>query len=108
MLESMEVQLKSRDPMLGYCLGAKSVASHLVRRQREIAMFQRIRCPVFLIHGAKDPLIKVENARLVAKALPSWELHILPESGHMPHLEQPVEVAEAINRWSANLLWGAA
>jgi pimeloyl-ACP methyl ester carboxylesterase len=103
MLVSLEEQLKFRNPMLAYCRGARSVVSHSLQRQRELAMFRRINCPVLLIHGAKDPLVPLANAERIAGLMPGWQFKVLPEAGHMPQLEQPAEVVEVINHWASGL-----
>lgn len=48
-----------------------------------------VRCPAMVIHGDDDP-IPVATARATAEALDA-PLHVLPECGHVPHVEAPGE-----------------
>ena len=48
-----------------------------------------ISVPTLVIHGEDDQLIPTEAAQSMAKLIPNAELHILPDAGHLPNLEQP-------------------
>ncbi len=58
-----------------------------------------IRQPVLVLHGAKDRLVPVSAARSAVRASRSWSLVVLPDAGHVPHLEVPQECASAILGW---------
>jgi pimeloyl-ACP methyl ester carboxylesterase len=58
-----------------------------------------VNCPVLVIHGERDRLVPVSVARSVARAHPAWDLVVLPDLGHIPELEAPVETAAAITAW---------
>lgn len=47
----------------------------------------RIACPVLILHGERDVLVPVRNARRMKKRIPHAELHVLPGVGHGFHLE---------------------
>ena len=64
-------------------------------------VIRELTCPVLLIHGERDRLIPVSVARSVARSHPAWELVVLPDVGHIPELEAPVETANAITAWFA-------
>jgi pimeloyl-ACP methyl ester carboxylesterase len=53
----------------------------------------QIHCPTIVIHGAEDQVIPRGEAQEMYEALraaaPYAEMHILPDAGHMPNLEQP-------------------
>jgi 3-oxoadipate enol-lactonase len=55
-----------------------------------------IRCPTLVIHGELDPLVPVANGRMLAERIPGARFVMLPDCGHMPHLEFPLESANAI------------
>jgi pimeloyl-ACP methyl ester carboxylesterase len=55
-----------------------------------------IEVPVLIIHGADDKLIPVSEAELMHKAIPNSELVIIPDSGHLPNLEQPDMFNDAV------------
>ena len=52
--------------------------------------------PAVIIHGSSDELIPVERARAMRLLLPSAHYLELPGVGHMPMLENPAAVAEAL------------
>ena len=54
----------------------------------------RIRAPTLVLHGDVDPLVPVENGRLLAERIPGATLVEYPGVGHIPE----VEIAERFNR----------
>ena len=52
--------------------------------------------PAVIIHGTSDELIPVERAREMRLLLPSAHYLELPGVGHMPMIENPAAVAEAL------------
>jgi pimeloyl-ACP methyl ester carboxylesterase len=58
-----------------------------------------IRVPVLLVHGDRDRLVPVAASVAAARANPSWRLVVLPDIGHVPQLEAPVDTATAILGW---------
>ncbi|WP_405489470.1 alpha/beta fold hydrolase [Nocardia sp. NBC_00511] len=55
-----------------------------------------IDCPVLVVHGAKDRIIPVAASRELHALLPGSELVVLPQAGHCPQLDYPVETAELV------------
>jgi proline iminopeptidase len=56
-----------------------------------------VRCPAIVIHGDDDP-IPVAAARATAEALDA-PLHVLPDRGHVPHVEAPDEFTGLLSRF---------
>lgn len=54
-----------------------------------------LRVPTLVLAGAEDPPY-VEHARRLAHLLPCSRSHIVPDSGHVVHLENPRAVAELL------------
>lgn len=52
--------------------------------------------PVLVVAGARDPVVPIEEARAVARAFPKGDLVICERSGHLPMLEEPDRVTEAL------------
>lgn len=52
--------------------------------------------PVLLLHGRHDTKMRYEGAIELVEALSDARLVTLEDSAHVPHLEQPTEVTEAI------------
>lgn len=55
----------------------------------------RITCPVLILHGERDLLVPLRNARRMKKRMPHAELHVFAGMGHGFHLEAQAE-ADAI------------
>lgn len=58
--------------------------------------FDKVRCPVRLLWGRDDPWIPLARGQALAEAMGGAELTELPGLGHLPQLEDPARVAEAI------------
>ncbi|MFE7168828.1 alpha/beta fold hydrolase [Streptomyces sp. NPDC057616] len=52
--------------------------------------------PTVVINGEEDELVSVEDARATAQALPRGRLISVPASGHIPPLEAPDAITEAL------------
>jgi pimeloyl-ACP methyl ester carboxylesterase len=84
----------------GAFLGAaRSLLRLSARRQRYWAMMRSVRQPVLLMSGAKDRLVSVRAAREAAARNPHWRFEVLPDSGHVPQLEEPERTAGLILDW---------
>lgn len=55
---------------------------------------ERITIPTLVVHGALDPLVRVENGRYLAAHIPNARLVVYPDTGHIPIAER----AEDFNR----------
>lgn len=55
----------------------------------------RVRCPALIVHGEEDP-IPLSASEAVAHALPDARLVPLPGSGHVPYVEAPEELFDAV------------
>lgn len=51
----------------------------------------RIHAPTLVIHGDVDPLVPVENGRLLAERIDGARLIVYPDTGHIPEVERPDE-----------------
>lgn len=70
-------------PMIG---GTPSQIPDEYSRRSPVKVADRIRCPVLIVHGAKDPIVPVEQAEIMHQAIKgsggTSELKIYPEEGH--------------------------
>lgn len=57
-----------------------------------------MRLPSLLVHGSHDPRPPYAIDDLAA-AIPSSEVRIIDEAGHLPWLERPGAVAAALRPW---------
>jgi pimeloyl-ACP methyl ester carboxylesterase len=58
-----------------------------------------IEVPVLLVQGDRDRLVPVAAARDVAGRHPAWRYLELPDVGHVPQLQVPDLIADAILAW---------
>ncbi len=55
--------------------------------------------PMLMIAGAHDGVVAIEEARSIAARFPRGRLVVCDESGHLPMLEEPRRVTEALETW---------
>lgn len=51
----------------------------------------KLTVPAVFVHGVLDAEIPCEVSQTLAELAPYGEAHLMEESGHMPHVEQPAE-----------------
>ena len=83
-----------------FVTAARSTVPAVVDRRNRAAM-GAIKVPVLLIHGEADRLVSVLSSQSAAAANPGWETRFLPDVGHMPQLEMPEPVLDAVTGWLA-------
>lgn len=66
-------------------LDAITAASEAVRASRP----EDVACPVLLIWGADDPIVRLASARQMQERLPDGRLEVIPGIGHTPMVEAP-------------------
>jgi pimeloyl-ACP methyl ester carboxylesterase len=71
-------------------------ARSLLRELEFAYELERIRQPVLLVWGARDPLTPSSGARRLIGAVPGTELARLERCGHCAHLEEPARIADLI------------
>jgi pimeloyl-ACP methyl ester carboxylesterase len=82
---------------------ARSVLKTVIQRPRFEEHLRRVRAPTLLMHGTRDRLVNVINARAVARRREDFTFAELPTQGHTPMLEEPAEFAERVLAWTAAL-----
>ncbi len=55
--------------------------------------YREIKCPALVLHGRKDPLIRLRSGERLARELPNADLKVLQHCGHFPQEEEPGPVA---------------
>ena len=58
--------------------------------------FYRVRVPALIIWGERDGFVPVAHGRAYHEGIAKSELVIVPNSGHLPHIEQPAACQEAV------------
>jgi 3-oxoadipate enol-lactonase len=56
----------------------------------------QLKCPVLIVHGERDILIKPANAQLLKSRLPHAEVFMIPNAGHNFFAENPMGVHQRI------------
>lgn len=62
-----------------------------------------IAVPTLIIHGANDMLAPIEQARLMAAAIPNSRFVVMEQTGHVPTVTRPVELTEIIENFLRDL-----
>ena len=99
--------LEQRQDVAGMDRAFLAAARSLLRVLADPRPYRRamagIPVPVLLVHGERDRLVPVANARDVARRLPGWRYLELPGVGHVPQLQVPEQLATEIVPWLAEL-----
>ena len=64
-----------------------------------VSRLGRIQAPTLVMHGERDAMAPVANARLLAERIPDAELVLVPGAGHAYLLEQPEASFAALTGW---------
>ncbi|MGH2607508.1 MAG: alpha/beta fold hydrolase [Tepidiformaceae bacterium] len=98
---------RERDPeAFDYCLSVDLEAPPrrfaVVRQQEAFAGWSsyerlgQIACPTLVLCGEDDGMVPPENSRQIASLIPGARLRLIPLCGHVPMLEQPEAVRDAV------------
>lgn len=77
-------------------------AAKLVESFYEVDMrstLPEIQVPTLIVHGALDAVNPLEAAEEMASTIPTAQLTVIPDAGHVPTLSRPSEVVAAIQRF---------
>lgn len=70
----------------------------MAERPDRKSLLPRIAVPALVVAGYQDQIVSIEEAQSMADTLPESEILILENSGHMPMLENPDALGEALTR----------
>ncbi|SMO34226.1 alpha/beta fold hydrolase [Ruegeria faecimaris] len=71
----------------------------LQRRPDQQGNLRRITAPTLVLCGAHDTVVPVRRHAFMADLIPNAELHVIKDAGHLPTLESPENVTEALKTW---------
>jgi pimeloyl-ACP methyl ester carboxylesterase len=77
-------------------LGVYSALTAMAERPDSTDLLETFNFPLVIVHGGADALIPVERGREMKAAHPAAHFVELPGAGHLPMLENPEQVAEAL------------
>jgi pimeloyl-ACP methyl ester carboxylesterase len=78
---------------------SQSVRRLYWRQSRFVAMIRDIVAPTLVIQGEADRIVSPTAVRWMAALRPDWELVMMEDTGHTPHLDAPVRLAQIITDW---------
>jgi pimeloyl-ACP methyl ester carboxylesterase len=58
--------------------------------------------PLLVVWGRKDAIIPVAHGERLAASVPGTTLEVFEQSGHFPHLTEPVRLADVLERWATS------
>ncbi|HEX8054637.1 MAG TPA: alpha/beta fold hydrolase [Thermoleophilaceae bacterium] len=84
----------------GDCLAASLTAplAAPATRRDQIALAERVRCPVLVIHGTKDRVMPYPDGKALA-GVTGGRLETVEAAGHLPHARKPVQVNLALREF---------
>lgn len=69
------------------------------QRVRLSKQLGKLAVPTLVVWGARDRVVPVRQARAAIEHVPEGELVVLPDCGHLPHLERPDRFAAALEEF---------
>lgn len=74
----------------------------LQRRGDQQGTLRKCKVPTLVLCGEDDGLTPVKRHEFMAELIPNARLEIIPDAGHLPTLEQPEAVNQALRGWLAD------
>lgn len=71
----------------------------LQRRRDQQAMLRGINIPILILSGLYDTIYPPKRHEFMAELIPFAKLVVLDGAGHLPPLEAPVQVTDALQDW---------
>ncbi len=91
--QARDIQAANAATLAAY---ARNPYMHDPKLRRRLAL---VPTPVVAIWGQSDQIAPEPYGRAYAASFPNGRFEPIPEAGHLPHLEQPKPVLEAIHRF---------
>jgi pimeloyl-ACP methyl ester carboxylesterase len=80
---------------------ARALFSATGQRQILLDRLPAVTVPTLVVWGGCDYVLPAGQAQVAVNLLPSGRLALLPDSGHLPHVEDPVRFAAVLGEWLA-------
>jgi pimeloyl-ACP methyl ester carboxylesterase len=78
---------------------ARSLLAANLRRSSFYAKVRRVAAPTLVVEGEKDALVPMRAIRKLIEVRPDWDLHVFPDLGHVPMMEDPAAFLEVVQGW---------
>jgi pimeloyl-ACP methyl ester carboxylesterase len=99
MIEASRERQELEDSIPAFLEAARSLLSLARRARFGREVTDRIECPVLLIHGREDRLVRVQTAIAAARSHPDWRLRVFDDVGHVAQLEAPDRWLAEVEDW---------
>ena len=76
--------------------GAAAMLRGMAQRSESYDIAEELAMPVLIVAGAADQVVPLSEAEEMRRAFPRAEMRIMGRSGHLPMLEEPAALAEAL------------
>ena len=73
----------------------------LQRRRDQQSTLRKCKVPTMVLCGEEDRLTPLKRHSFMAELIPNAELRVIEAAGHLPTLEQPEAVTQALREWLA-------
>ncbi|SMX43517.1 alpha/beta fold hydrolase [Actibacterium lipolyticum] len=73
----------------------------LQRRPDQQKILRQLRAPALVLCGAHDTLTPLRRHEFMSELIPNATLEVIEDAGHLPLLEAPEAVTEALRKWLA-------
>lgn len=74
------------------------------QKQDQVELLPGISAPALIIEGERDRFIPQDAAQTMLDGLEDAQLYIVPDSGHLPHVEQPQIFNEKVGEFLAQIV----
>ncbi len=91
--------LASPDSSRAYIETMRSLYPFILQNKAFDHEIQTITAPTHIIGGQDDPVVSHRNLARVLEIRPDWELTLLDDVGHAPHIEEPDWLADVMLEW---------
>jgi pimeloyl-ACP methyl ester carboxylesterase len=83
-------------------IGAEAIVRQVraMQKRRDYqSVLRRCKVPALVLCGKHDGMTPVKRHNFMADLIPHAELHVLEDAGHLPTLECPGEMSQALRNW---------
>ena len=80
---------------------ARALFSAAGQRQILLDQLPGVTAPTLVVWGGCDYVLPAGQAQAAVRLLPNGRLAVLPDCGHLPHVEDPAAFAAILNAWLA-------
>jgi pimeloyl-ACP methyl ester carboxylesterase len=78
---------------------ARALFSSTGQRQILLDRLPSITAPTLVVWGGCDYVLPVSQAQVAVNLLPNGRLAVLPDCGHLPHIESPARFTDVLGSW---------